>query len=114
MENRYPINCQDYQGRQVLVPQTTAEHIMARHPEMRPYLRVLCDALESPDYVYVQERPNQTSTLYYRSGMFSGLMANAYMHVVVPYNVKVEGVVVTAFPMSRVKAKDRLIYARRS
>ena len=113
MEIRYPINCRDYQDRQVIVPRTTAEHIVIQHPEMRPYLRVLCDALESPDYVYAQERPAQTSILFYRLGFFSGSLVNEYIRVVVRYNADEHGVVITAFPISRINTSDRRIYVRR-
>ena len=112
MANSYPTDCQDYLGRKVVLPNTAADHIVAQHPEMRPYLRMLSDVLQSPDYVYEQARLGQTSILYYRSGKFSGSMAGAYMQVVVRYNIIAEGIVITAFPTSRIRSHDRLIYER--
>ena len=77
------LNCEDYKRRSVTVSHGTLLHVRRRHPEMKSYVKDVCNALLDPNLVYFRERTR--SYLFYRLGLLAGSMSRNYMVVVVRY-----------------------------
>lgn len=102
------VSCPDFAGRQVNLTRDVADHVKARHPEVKPFLQHICEVLESPDLVYLRYRVN--SYLFYKLGVLRGRLSNTYMVAVVRYNEAREGEVRTVYPTTRPAGGDMLVH----
>ena len=112
MSTDSPEECTDYQGRSVKILASRIRHVVARHPEVLPYMDRLCDVLQTPDVVLVQSRSNEDSYLYCKLGVTSGRLARTYIVVVTSFSPEREGLVKTVYASSRLP-RGRMIHMRR-
>ena len=104
------VNCADWLGRSVTLDQNTTDHVATRHPEMVPYLGLVCDVLTMPDFVYFRERTQ--AHLFYKLGILDGRLYNTYMVVIVRYEAGGRGIVRTVYPTTQPARGDTLMYVR--
>ena len=60
------------------------QHILATHPEVKPYLSELKQTLKEPHCVY-RSAIDPESKLFYRRGFDQGRYSNLYLKIVVSY-----------------------------
>lgn len=70
-------------------------HILAAHPEMKPYVAEVEDTIAHPHCVYESEN-DPDAKLFYRRGAVQGKYRNLYLKVVVSYATQ-PAVLKTAF-----------------
>lgn len=109
-ESTIALDCIDFAQRTVDLTVDVADHVVARHPEVKSFLQHICEVLEAPDFVYHRLRVN--SYMFYKLGMLAGRLANTYMVVVVRYNEEGRGLVRTVDPTTQPARGDTLMYVR--
>lgn len=88
----------DIFGNEIALTEERWEHILATHPEIRPYKDRLAAVLESPDIVK-KSRRDENIFMYYK--WCDDMLSGKYLLVVVKYSDR--NFVVTAYITDRIK-----------
>ena len=92
---------QDYQGRQIRLPDERWQHIISGHDEMTTMLPELQETLEQPERLMIPGDETEAERRYYK-WFENTIVGDKWMRVAVKY-LKNDAYVLTAFMTKRVK-----------